>query len=784
MVGLRCQKCYNPHEKNRLRLVKLSVRTSSSRHLSDFHVPRNGHLISCQCRTCTFIRYNHNLGTATQCNSGSRYDYRNNLLLNYDFKNQWLSIRTLHTSSLRRKEESNVTKTVKVLKKEQQQKGNDVETVSTPKLKPQKAVAAEPKKTLTQRFVAEVKHYYHGFRLLGIDIKISSKLLWQVLRGSALSRRERRQLVCTTSDLFRMVPFLVFLIIPFMEFLLPVAIKLFPNMLPSTFAEADKERLKRKNALKMKLEMAKFLQETIEESGVQGKRSKENTNHVKDFAAFMESIRSAGTMASSEEIKKYSQLFEDEITLDNLKRSQLAALCKLLELQTMGTTNFLRFQIRMRLRHLMSDDKMILKEGVNTLTTRELQVACRERGMRSLGVSDERMVQQLQQWIKLHMDDDIPASLLLLSRAMYLPEDISPEDQLKQTIAVLPDSTADKAKVKIAEITGDAVDNLTKLNLIKQEEEAIKQEREEQKEHEQKEEQEAKKKVEPIVESAVADAAPEITITADEELKDKAELLETRAEEELKAEDAEISHQDLKELETAIDFTLAEKKTVDKELGALEALKEDVSEYQEDLQDLKEVVVATGLSDVHIQESKAARNLSKRLNTMITQMDGLIDELHKERHSLLEDIEVNEVKLRRSADDAKEELRTQIAEKKSNIIKVNELVLAMKHYQKVSNSTRLQKIAEVLDDDDDGNINLETVMKVIQLIGQDNIKLTGAEIQNIVKTLKEETEIEEDEKRRENEMSEFFKQLDEEKAEAMQQFKGGNDEDRREEQKQ
>ena len=41
--------------------------------------------------------------------------------------------------------------------------------------------------------------------------------------------------------MFRLVPFLVFLLVPFMEFLLPVAVKLFPNMLPSTFKEENKE---------------------------------------------------------------------------------------------------------------------------------------------------------------------------------------------------------------------------------------------------------------------------------------------------------------------------------------------------------------------------------------------------------------------------------------------------------------------------------------------------------------------------------------------------------------
>ena len=45
------------------------------------------------------------------------------------------------------------------------------------------------------------------------------------------------QLRRTTSDLLRLIPFSVFVIVPFMEFLLPVALKLFPNMLPSTFED-------------------------------------------------------------------------------------------------------------------------------------------------------------------------------------------------------------------------------------------------------------------------------------------------------------------------------------------------------------------------------------------------------------------------------------------------------------------------------------------------------------------------------------------------------------------
>lgn len=55
---------------------------------------------------------------------------------------------------------------------------------------------------------------------------------------------------------------------------------------------------------------------------------------------------------------KFSKLFEDEFTLDSLTRAQLSALCRVLEINPLGTNNFLRFQLRMRLRSLAADDKV------------------------------------------------------------------------------------------------------------------------------------------------------------------------------------------------------------------------------------------------------------------------------------------------------------------------------------------------------------------------------------------------------------------------------------------
>lgn len=66
----------------------------------------------------------------------------------------------------------------------------------------------------------------------------------------------------------RLVPFSVFVLVPFMELLLPVALKLFPNMLPSTFEGEFAAAEKQRKLLRVRIEMAKFLQETVRESGL------------------------------------------------------------------------------------------------------------------------------------------------------------------------------------------------------------------------------------------------------------------------------------------------------------------------------------------------------------------------------------------------------------------------------------------------------------------------------------------------------------------------------------
>ncbi|XP_008944133.1 PREDICTED: LETM1 and EF-hand domain-containing protein 1, mitochondrial [Merops nubicus] len=600
------------------------------------------------------------------------------------------------------------------------------------------------KKSLGQRIVDELKHYYHGFRLLWIDTKIAARMLWRILHGNTLSRRERRQFLRICADLFRLVPFLVFLVVPFMEFLLPVALKLFPNMLPSTFETKSKKEERLKKELRVKLELAKFLQDTIEEMALKNKAAKGNV--TKDFSMFFQKIRETGERPSNEEILRFSKLFEDELTLDNLTRPQLVALCKLLELQSIGTNNFLRFQLTMRLRSIKADDKLIAEEGVDTLTVKELQAACRARGMRALGVTEERLKEQLKQWLDLHLNQEIPTSLLILSRAMYLPDTLSPADQLKTTLQTLPESAAKEAQVKVAEVEGEKVDNKARLEATLQEEEAIR------KENEEKEMERLSEAAEKAKETLQAAAVKEVESTVEleaaalqvkksqmavdteqelsraeaamhsETLKDTAPVLEG-----LKGE--EITKEEIDMLSDACSKLQEQKKSLTKEKEELEELKGDVQEYNEDLQEIKELS-KTGQEEA-VEESKASKRLTKRVNRMIGQIDKIINELETSQKRA-------DVKL-----DGASSLPAG-----ENLISIAELINAMKQIQKIPEE-KLTRIAEALDENKDGKIDIDNVVKVVELIDKEDVDIGTSQVAEIMALLQKEEKLEEKEKAKE-----------------------------------
>ena len=276
-------------------------------------------------------------------------------------------------------------------------------------------------------FKEEMAHYWAGTKLLWVEIKIATRLLFKTLRGEPLTRRERRQMTRTTADVFRLVPFAAFVLIPFMEAFLPLAIKLFPGMLPSTFRDELKHEEELKKRLKAKLEVARFLQDTVRvmAKGLKQSRSGYTREKADKLYDFMKKVRSGDATVNNDDVVQFAKLFGDEFTLDHISRGQLTGMCKFVGLSAYGTDSYLRRQLGDKLRELKSDDKVIKREGVASLSVAELQSVSRARGMRADTADRAILERQINDWLELSLNAKLPPSLLILSRAFAITREAS-----------------------------------------------------------------------------------------------------------------------------------------------------------------------------------------------------------------------------------------------------------------------------------------------------------------------------------------------------------------------
>lgn len=67
-------------------------------------------------------------------------------------------------------------------------------------------------------------------------------------------------------------------------------------------------------------------------------------------------VRSTGETPNQTDVVRVAKLFHDDITLDNLSRSQLVSMCRYMNINAFGTDNFLKHQIRSKLEKFRVDD--------------------------------------------------------------------------------------------------------------------------------------------------------------------------------------------------------------------------------------------------------------------------------------------------------------------------------------------------------------------------------------------------------------------------------------------
>ncbi|TRZ03482.1 hypothetical protein DNTS_008249, partial [Danionella cerebrum] len=111
-----------------------------------------------------------------------------------------------------------------------------------------------------------------------------------------------------------------------------------------------------------------------------------------------------------------------------------------------------------------------------------------------------------------------------------------------------------------------------------------------------------------------------------------------------------------------------------------------------DLEEIKRELSKTG-QETAVKESKASQRLSKRVNRMIGRMDKIINELEKDKVML------------------DGQMGTGITPPAGeNLISINELIGVMKQIQNIPEQ-KLLSIAEALDENKDGKIDIDDVIK-------------------------------------------------------------------------
>uniref|UniRef100_A0A0A9YWM4 LETM1 and EF-hand domain-containing protein anon-60Da, mitochondrial n=1 Tax=Lygus hesperus TaxID=30085 RepID=A0A0A9YWM4_LYGHE len=233
------------------------------------------------------------------------------------------------------------------------------------------------------------------------------------------------------------------------------------------------------------------------------------------------------------------------------------------------------------------------------------------------------------------------------------------------------------------------------------------------------------------------------------------DIKKTAISEKLASED--VTNKEMEALENALETLGKDRKKLLVEKEELQELREEMAEYQEDIADLQKITAFS--KETEVKESVAAKRLFKKVNKMISKMETVLSEL--------ETIDPEKPAMSppgsQAVKAATEAIQNRIAESgvkqdKSDVVQetvrrrdenlsIEDLINTVRKIQGVPASS-LEKITDVLtkmDADNDGVIRVDVVLKMLELVGNEKIKLSKKQISELVELIDKEEAIEMDE---------------------------------------
>lgn len=278
----------------------------------------------------------------------------------------------------------------------------------------QQVAARQPSKVRYYAGVAYegLRHVYHGFRLFFINTRLAWKYSRQLKKGVALTRRERLLLESSTQDLLRLVPFSFFIVVPFAELLLPVALKMFPGLIPSTF-ESESQGRNRLFGDAMKTLRARQRAMDYLSATALATFDKEQQEVIR------RAVR--GDSIAPKDIRLVAPYFGRDGPFSVFKvpdnivvgLGRTVAVYKWYHslLPTRAVAPIMRRAIIRRYHEVREDDRLIRLEGLDGMNSDELVKANQNRGMRWTEGTETLRV-QMEWWSSLAQDGSVPYNTL------------------------------------------------------------------------------------------------------------------------------------------------------------------------------------------------------------------------------------------------------------------------------------------------------------------------------------------------------------------------------------
>lgn len=294
---------------------------------------------------------------------------------------------------------------------------------------------SDSQQSLTQRWYGilkkEVKKVIQGCKLLYHDAKYLSKKKYRAtFHGGSFTLKDHKAMSRTSSDLLKMFPFSIFIIIPGAEVLLPPALYVFPNMVPTTFLSKTKQE--------------KFFKEMQEKRPIHADKlhrfllEKSKTVEDEKYSEFLKAIRARPQKITRGLVLENHDLFMHTFNFGSMDADQLRSVCRLLSMEPWtgfrtfnklvmvpihkllgyaGVSfprmwdpklfplselqrNIVMLQLRSLMKQIRSEDNMLLRENIPNMETELLHACCRERAIDTEFQTDKQVRSELQDWVK------------------------------------------------------------------------------------------------------------------------------------------------------------------------------------------------------------------------------------------------------------------------------------------------------------------------------------------------------------------------------------------------